>query len=742
MARRVEKRSGGVAALTDLAPRETAVYLALVVLGALAVRVAFSYSLVVTPGGVNFQDNDSWYHARAVEHQVATWPHGIRHDPYSVYGGQTVPLAPLLDFVTATVAVAAGLGSPSLHLIEMVSAWAPAVLGALIPIPVFLAGRRLIDARAGLMGAAFVAIFPGHLLERSRFGYLDHHVLEALLSMVTLWLVVRALQQTTVRAQAIGAVVAGLGLGSYLLSWTTGSYIVGILMTWTVLHYAYAAIRARGAATPGLVLGVSAATALVVVWTLQPHYMYRFEFQVATLIIATGTAIALEGLRRGLEAAQRPQWLLPAVGGVLALVAFLVAERLFPVIGGLRGELMRAAPDASAYTVVEAMPLYSYVMAPWMKVNPFMVLGTGLPLGLLGLILFTAAAVRDPRPERTLLVVWTFVMLVSTLLRNRFAYYLVPALALLAGWVCSLALQRAARRPWLRDVTLVAIGALAFAPNIWPAHSQVQVDLGMSRGWQQATDWLRTRTPEPFGDPAFYLARYNSESAVKLPQYSVMAWWDYGYWIMRRGRRVPVANPTQLGAAVAGAFFTETDPARAAKILEGNHSRYVVVDYQLPLRLVPPPTYVMGKFEDLLSWSGLRPPEYFEGMYFRDAKGSMRPALVFYPKYYQTMVSRLYLFGARAVRPTASNVMTFADRVAPDGAKYREITAMRTFPSYPEAEAYLRSLGDGPHRIVGLKADDSPVPLDDLPDYVRTFAAPEPGPWPGSSAVYVFQFRQ
>jgi oligosaccharyl transferase (archaeosortase A-associated) len=738
MARGLEQRSGANA---DLTARQIAVYLAIVVLGALAVRVLFSYGLVVTPSGVNFQDNDSWYHARAVEHMVANWPHRVRHDPYSIYGGQTVPLAPLLDFVVATAAVIAGFGSPSSHLIEMVAVWAPAVLGALIAIAVFLAGRRLFDSRAALMAAAFVAISPGHLLERSRFGYLDHHVLEALMSTATLWLAVRALQQGTVRDQILAAALAGLGLGGYLLTWTTGSYIVGILIAWTVIHYGFASVRGRGSAAPGIVLGVSAATALAIVEILQDHSMHRFDFQVASLVIAAGIAPALEGLRRGIAAARGPEWLLPVAGAILAAATFLVAERVFPVIGGLRAELGRAVPDPSAYTVVEAMPLYAYVTAPWMKVNPFMVLGTGLPLGIVGLILLAVVTYRDARPERTLLLVWTLAVLVSTLLRNRFAYYLVPMLALLAGWVCAVVLARASRHARLRGPALVAVGALAFAPNIWPAHRQMQVDLGMPPDWQQATDWLRTQTPEPFGDASFYLARYTYASSIRLPEYSVMAWWDYGYWIMRRGRRVPIANPTQSGASVAAGFMIETDPAVAARTLEGCHARYVVVDYQLPLRLMPPPIYVMGKFEDLTAWTGRRPSEFFERMYFRDERRALRPALVFHAAYYQTMVNRLYQFGARAVRPTSSNVITYADRTGPDGAKYREITAIRTFTSYPEAEAYLRSLGPGSHGLVGLRPDQSPVPLEDLPDYSRQFASRDPGPWPGSAAVYVFQFH-
>ena len=65
--------------------------------------------------------------------------------------------------------------------------------------------------------------------------------------------------------------------------------------------------------------------------------------------------------------------------------------------------------------------------------------------------------------------------------------------------------------------------------------------------WFEAMEWLRTNTPEPFASPDYYYARYDaSESALR--RFTVMNWWDQGYWIMQTARRVPISNPTQSGA--------------------------------------------------------------------------------------------------------------------------------------------------------------------------------------------------
>ena len=99
------------------------------------------------------------------------------------------------------------------------------------------------------------------------------------------------------------------------------------------------------------------------------------------------------------------------------------------------------------------------------------------------------------------------------------------------------------------------------APNLVPAALTTTRAGGMPAYWFEAMQWLRTKTPEPFASPDYYYARYGKTNPPAA--FSVMNWWDQGYWIVQTGRRVPVSNPTQSGATKAAAFLTATDEADA-----------------------------------------------------------------------------------------------------------------------------------------------------------------------------------
>jgi dolichyl-diphosphooligosaccharide--protein glycosyltransferase len=150
---------------------------------ALWVRVGPSYNAVLGGSYVNFQD-DANYHMRLIENMVQHFPQRISFDPYTQYPlGETVPFAPFFDFLIALFIWIAGLGHPSLALTYIMGAYYPAVLGALIVIPVYFIGKELFNNRnAGLLAAGLIAIAGGEILNRSLLGFTDHHIAEALFS--------------------------------------------------------------------------------------------------------------------------------------------------------------------------------------------------------------------------------------------------------------------------------------------------------------------------------------------------------------------------------------------------------------------------------------------------------------------------------------------------------------------------------------------------------------------------------
>jgi asparagine N-glycosylation enzyme membrane subunit Stt3 len=239
-------------------------------------------------------------------------------------------------------------------------------------------------------------------------------------------------------------------------------------------------------------------------------------------------------------------------------------------------------------------------------------------------------------------------------------------------------------------------------------------DDGMPSTWWRAMDWLRERTPEPFGTPGFYHARYTAADATRMPAYSVMSWWDYGYWIIRLGRRVPVSNPTRSGAAESAGFLVATTEADALSGLDRANARYVVVDDDLAFRgggSAP----LAGRFEAVADWSSQPRSRFYQRYFERNARGALVPVWLFYPAYYRTMAVRMVAYGGGAAEPAGSSyVITYAQRTDAQGRGFREILESKAFATYPEAEAYLSSLGPGPHRLVGRDPRRTCVPVEAL----------------------------
>src|SRR5687767_8769051 len=225
-----------------------------------------STTLGTSAGRVNFVGTDAWYHVRLVGNQVRNFPHRVTLDPYASPGGQYVAVAPLLDTVIATTVFLTQGRDASVDSIERVAAMVPAVVGVLAVVAVWALATIAFDRRAGLIAALLAAILPGHFLDRTLVGFVDHHALEVLLAVGTL------------AALAAGSLSAGVMLGLYLLAWASGAYFVAILTIWVVL-VAVICPAERAAATAKHA-AIAAAVAFLIVVLFQDPNLFRYDTQI------------------------------------------------------------------------------------------------------------------------------------------------------------------------------------------------------------------------------------------------------------------------------------------------------------------------------------------------------------------------------------------------------------------------------------------------------------------------------
>jgi oligosaccharyl transferase (archaeosortase A-associated) len=681
--------------------RFDAVMLGVILVAAAALRVWAPWddvfpSTSLAPGSaarVNFLETDAWYHLRLAESQVRNFPHRITVDPYAAPDGQYVAVAPLLDAVISITSVITAGRDASEHYIEQVAAFVPAIAGVLAVLAVWALATIAFDRRAGFIAGLLAAILPGHFLDRTLIGFVDHHALEVLLSIATL--------ACAAYGTAIGA---GICLGLYLLTWASGSYFVFILAVWIALTALLSPARREAA---GRLTAITAAIALAMVIVFQDSSMFRYNTQIAALGGLLVTALAVMYFANHLVKAI----------GVMAIAIIIIVGGVWLLMPSLFNQVVndlnRFRPDPTRMAVLEARPLFMYT-GNWTWSQPWHFFRSGFYVGLIAVAGLAWATWRSRRADHLLILCFTIANYLSTVGQNRFGYYLVPSTAVVISWLAVRILDwggvpHAAnpkpklRRPipFQREIAVIAVAGFVIAPNIVPAAITTTRVGGMPQYWFDAMEWLRTKTPEPFAPADYYYGRY--EKANPPAAFTVMNWWDQGYWIMQTARRVPVSNPTQNGANKAAAFFTATNEADALEKLAADRSRYVLVDWELPFRDGPDGS-LAGRFQNLADWAGI-PTSRFYSLCFarRSDSEAWQPVWIYREPYYQTMVYRLMVLGGAAAQPANNTfVVQLSERIDTTGRRFCEIVNRWQYARPEDAKLTASQRGAG-FEAVGLE---------------------------------------
>jgi dolichyl-diphosphooligosaccharide--protein glycosyltransferase len=266
-------------------------------------------------------------------------------------------------------------------------------------------------------------------------------------------------------------------------------------------------------------------------------------------------------------------------------------------------------------------------------------------------------------------------------------------------------------------LVMIVVFFLVFFPNIIPAINTAkakQVSYAPSDAWFSSLSWLKENTPEPFGNPDSYYELYEKPFHYPDTAYGVTAWWDYGYWIIRIGHRLPNCDPGGGERADVGRFFTAQDEASANERINELGSKYVIIDYFTATL----------KLHSMAVYAGSSAEEFYEDYYYQTREGKLEQVTLFYPAYYRSLVVRLYQFEGSEVTPQSSYVLSYEEKVRQGGTRFKEIINVKSFPNYEEAEAYISSQNSSNHyRIVSNDPFVSPVPLEALEHYELIYSS-------------------
>ena len=569
-----------------------ALVLAVTTIWAAGIRLIPNWSSVIGAEDVWLQSNDSWYHLRLIRYLFEHFPVPLLYDHAAVVRGMPVPVGPALDWLGVGLAHLSGCQAQQIDCIDRSAALLPVVIAAFIPVSTYVILRQILSRWAAVAGVTIAALVPGPLLTTSLLGLVDHHILEALLTLLMLGAAVAACRNRS------RLVFLPLLLTAYHLSWSGASLFVFALgLWWLMVHLVATSDRER---VDRVLIWALTPTLLTVV--LARELIPRSDIQTAALATLLTIVIVWQRFSRRLTSPRES-----ALGVCLftlssAAVGYLLISALAPeLLQNLWLDLQRFSPGEMAQTVHELVPLLGGGETPslarfWIWFGP-----AGL-LAIYGFTLLAMTAFKTKHSPLILICAWSIVCLLATMGQNRFGYYLGTLLPIWLAFILHrLSFLATAAAP-VRIILLrqCVVACIAVSMIAWPfavrQSWQSRLDRGPSAGWRETLAFLRELSPTP---------KPVEQSPV------VLAWWDRGYLLLVKGGVVPVTNPSHINLGNVAAIYLEEDPDKALDLLEQWNVNLVVVEQAMRPTLSPAGLYG-GFFASMAVWNEMRPEHYVQ----------------------------------------------------------------------------------------------------------------------------------
>jgi len=679
--------------------------LAVAVIGFVAfwIRTLPSDTVFLSNGFVRFGGNDPWYHMRTLNVLLENYPNRMFFNPMTNYpNGSYIHFGPLFDQMMAITSLFLGLGNPSQELVNTVGAYFPTVLGALTVIPVYYIGKYLGGHKTGILAAILIAFAPGQFLSRSIIGFTDHHVAESLFSTFFMMFFMLALISakekglrfehvinknfSILKEPLIYSVMAGLMYSAYQLSWPGASLFALIVLVYALIQYILDNFHGESSDYLGIV-GIVAflVSSILILPFVHPEMgfsiVYYSWFHFVTALGAMFGFVILSFIEREFKSKNLKAYYYPLAVFGFGILGLLTIRIVYPPIYNLivsTPHTIFGVQTGGPSTIAEVSSIF-YESGAFTLSRVFgNFTASGFFASLLGMLILAVNIFRKPKPEEVLVLVWSFLVLLTIYGQNRFAYYYSINVSVLSAYVGGLLLEKVkwaqldekfksgVKSPadipgflkFVKVEQVLAVLAIAFV-LVFPVYgSAMELTTGTGGpdgNWIEACLWLKSNTPDPGMDyNAVYEAPEDGET-FDYPDtaYGVMSWWDYGHWIETIGYRLPNANPFQAGIGGrrgsieeenkpgSSTFFTAQSEEEATQVLEAVDpdpdkagARYVISDVEM----------ATGKFYAMTAWT-LDTDGYYQS-YWTGSGYTYLPA----ERYFKSMEARLHIFDGNGLK--------------------------------------------------------------------------------------------
>jgi dolichyl-diphosphooligosaccharide--protein glycosyltransferase len=686
------------------------------------------------------------------------------YDPMTAYPvGKTLDWGPLMAFVASGLSLLSGMTTRP----EMmyVASWVPPIFAALTVPVTYLVGKHLWDYKVGLVAAGLITIVSLLYVIVSAFGNLDHHAAETLFSTMFCLMYIITLQFAQKNISDIKNSPKSVQFALLVLA-TAAFYFLGFLNMPTIILF-------------GLIVAIYTFIQIVLDVAKNNPVTYIVTCNIAVFSIVAILEAAF-GVKTGGLALQQY-----SLGQILAML-FIVAETaVMYVIAKVFGNkkqnfiiaiiLCIAAVVAVTHLVTggrffsELLVFFGQNTAtsaikealPWSLPVAFYSFNLALVLFAIGFIVFLWQIYRNCRPEHLFFLIWTVIILFSTIQHLRYEYYLAVNVALLSAFGIvegirygqklldsdrtgllegggrtikkdapppeppekSKKKREKSKRPdpdkksqghSKKQVAgyVIIIGVLLLTGYTIVASLQTDIRYVttpvtiIDQSWVESMEWISEYTPDPGVE---YLKVYDKDNFTYPPQsYGIMAWWDNGHYITFIGKRIPITNPFQdnlAGPGGAASFFIAGSEDEALSILQNLGGRYVVTDTNTATEI----------FGGIIQWYDPKSNSlsYIRTFFKQDTNGLMQINGELEP-YYRTAVVRLQLYDGSMIVPGNVIYLEYINQNK-GGLAYPIITAARIIPADEAAQAVAQFKSQPGEQKNAIRIGQFLQPLEKVP---------------------------
>ncbi len=655
--------------------------------------------------------DDPLYNLRQTEQMLANNLQYAWFDPMTLYPfGSNIYWGPLFPMIIAFFCMIAGATTRP-EIISIALLVGP-ILGAATVAVMYYVGKTCGDWKTGLLASGFTAIVSGQFFYRSFYGYIDHHIAEVLFSTLFCLFYMYALLSVkdkttdlknfaTYKKTLLFSCLAGIAYLLGLFVMPTMILFAMIAGIFTVIQFVIDVYRNR---TSEYLLVINATIFIIAIVGLAAFgfrneginlsaYTIGHIFAYIAMIGGSGLLYLIQVYLKG-----RQKILYPAVlagcGILFAILLYVLSPQIYDLLINSMFSFFGQGPVTN--TVQEARG-WSVEMA-WVTFN------YGLLLLVTGILVMIYKNTRNEHPEHVFALIWSLIMLASTIQHVRYEYYLAVNIALLSAVSVSFVIGHCS--PELRrlllthketepgtqknqdehggagthskkgkrsskkssgasmpnylviaaTIAIVGISLLFVYTSVSLTYTNSSsVGYQMNSDWKESLEWMESNTP----DPGLDYNRIYDKTTFDYPSeaYGVMSWWDYGHLITYIAKRIPNANPFQQGVAGdngAAAYFMSTSEETTNSIADLLGTRYIMTDIEMD----------SGKFWAMATWynNSVSADPYQMTILtpVDDTMSNFQPALLNTQDYYLTTISRLHNFDGSMTEPSTVYYIEYA----------------------------------------------------------------------------------